>query len=106
MLPSDYIRPVNHDLKTALWAYLALLFIAASISGCVSFQKPSGPKRKWQAPIYHYNPDVAGKCHVTNYNTENTIDCDEPKMYEMFCAPLDELPKLETDVINQCSVWK
>ena len=106
MQHSRYTRPVNLDLRWACFSFLILLMIAASLTGCISIPRSAGVKREWQAPVYTYNPNTAGKCLLTNLVTEHTIDCDEPKMYEMFCTPLTELKTLKTDVINQCEVWR
>ena len=103
---SRYIRPVNTDLRCACISYLFLILIAASLAGCISIPRSAGVKREWLAPAYTYNPNVAGKCLLTDLVNKHTIDCDEPKMYEMMCTPLVELKKLETGVINQCEVWR
>lgn len=105
MRQSRWGKPADNMLTWAWVALFVLIAILGSIS-CISLPEGSGRKRSWETPIYYYNPTVAKKCQITDFSTEHSLDCEDPAMYQMFCAPLPELKKLETDVIGMCKSWK
>lgn len=106
MLQSNFTRPANPELRWACKCFVALIIILGILPSCISLPQSSGPARKWAPAEYFYEPNVAGKCLLKNHVTQVTIDCDEPKMYEMVCISLDDSRRVQSDVINQCKAWK
>jgi len=92
---------LNDDLLMTI-IVLALTFAILASAGCVSYRK-SGDEPEWLPDIY--KPVLKdGKCWIVNEN-KHRVQCDEPKFFDFFCAPLDDIPLLKSK-LQQCEAWR
>lgn len=88
------------ELLVAIIALLIFIAMAAS-TGCASHR--SAPEPAWMPNIYLY-ASQDGRCLFVN-GAKDKIDCDEPRIHDVFCAPLEDLKTLK-EKMQRCEVWK
>jgi hypothetical protein len=87
-----------------VWAIFIIVLAAYASAGCVSRQ--SAPEPQWEPLIYSIKYD--GKtCEVFDAGDEfgDVFRCDEPRVRQFYCAPLDDLVALKKK-LQRCEAWR
>ena len=101
-LLNGYVTPQEvADLRLAIISVL-VMFLALGLIGCG--HRASRPEPIWRPNIYLYSPSEKGECEFVNGDAD-LIRCNEPRMYDMECAPLGTIAAATTKM-KQCEVWR
>ena len=101
-LLNGYVTPQEvADLRLAIISVL-VMFLALGLIGCG--HRASRPEPVWRPNIYLYSPSEKGECEFVSGDAD-VIRCNEPRMYDLACAPLEDISAAATKM-KQCEVWR